>query len=110
MHVKGKHVNQTTEGLLQADLVLETIKTLTKRNRDLEARLEALEDAHVRLLDGLKDWAQDTKDFMQRGDFQYNDVEMWLIWYNKRMTNMKDEWEQQSRRIYSQSCGFGVRD
>ena len=63
MHVKGKRSILTTDGLLQADLVVESMKTLTRRNDELEARVEALEDALVDLLDGFKNWAEETQKF-----------------------------------------------
>lgn len=69
MHVKWEHVIPRTEGLLQADHVLKTMETLTQRNRDLEARVEALEVVHVKLLDGL------LKEIMHIG----NDCMSWFV-------------------------------
>ncbi|KAF2189147.1 hypothetical protein K469DRAFT_683599 [Zopfia rhizophila CBS 207.26] len=51
----GKRFILTTNSLLQADLIVKSIKTLAKRNNDLEARVKALEDAHIKLLDSFKD-------------------------------------------------------
>ncbi|KAF2195735.1 hypothetical protein K469DRAFT_681999 [Zopfia rhizophila CBS 207.26] len=76
----GKRSILTTDGLLQANLVVESMKTLTKRNNDLEARVEALEDAHVRLLDSFKEWAEETE------KFQRDDPKKWLTWHGQYLT------------------------
>jgi hypothetical protein len=55
IYVKGKQSILTTEGLLQADLVIERMETLATRNYNLEARVEALEIANMKLLDGFKE-------------------------------------------------------
>ncbi|KAF2182656.1 hypothetical protein K469DRAFT_690759 [Zopfia rhizophila CBS 207.26] len=102
----GKRFILTTDGLLQADLMVESMKTLAKRNNDLEARVEALEDAHIKLLDSFKDWAEGTVEFMKQNDFQRDGPMKWLTWHSQYMTKKHIEWAVQSKDIYLRSGGL----
>jgi len=80
IYVKRKRSILPAEGLFQADLVMESMETLARRNHDLEARVEALEIANMKLLDGIKEWAKNTEGLIQRKDVQRDDLRYNLVW------------------------------
>lgn len=104
---KKKHRSVlTTTGLLRADLMVERMDTLAKRNYDLEARVEALESATIKLLDSFKEWAEQTEKFTKWKDIDRDGPSKWLLWHSQYLKRKKIDWATQAKDIYLQSGGF----
>ena len=112
----------TTEGLRQADVLVESMRTLASKMHNLESRVESLETEITGLLFGFTRWADENTEFMRNKErpfdvagfematVQLDDLRERLALYSAFLEGKKYEWAVQCKTLHLQSCGFKIGD